>query len=65
MGWNDHLNDITKIEELFCPHCKTTIRFWKEKQKPGFRVKDILYCPACGKKVSESMEEEYHYERTE
>lgn len=59
MGWNDHLREgFNYIYE--CPFCHKTFQVYEEEQIPGFRMKDYLYCPYCGKEITSSMEVEYH-----
>ena len=61
MGFNDHLNDAVLDEfQVTCPYCNTIFPVWTEEQFPGFRARDILYCPNCKKEIISSLEIEYH-----
>lgn len=61
MGFNDHFkDDILNEYQVMCPHCGVIFPVWTEEQTPGFRAKDILYCPNCKKEIMSSLEVEYH-----
>lgn len=63
MGWNDHLENLSRVME--CKECKQKFKVYETEQVPGFRDIEFLICPYCGKVLRESMEYEFITERLE